>query len=548
MRVIALFRVSTEGQAERGSSLASQERRYDELAATNGWDTIDKFKGAESATQATADRRVLQQVLSRIREGGVDAIYVHEQSRLTRGDELDCAMLMRELREQNIKIIVNGLVRDPNSLEEAFMLDIQSAVDRNESRRIKERLMRGKREKARQGKKTTGPAPYGYRNPPPGDPKRGQLQIVPEEAAVVRRIFQMRAAGDRFPAIAAELKRLGVAPPRAGAWGKTTLNRMFQNPAYIGTVATNVWVEGRKKRSFVFRPDNPRATVVENAHEPIIDRAIWDAVHARPKAPTVKVPRMLTGLLYVNGARFGGDSDGPLRVYRGPRGVHGLPWLEARHTDAVVWDAFVSLAKGEEFIRQLMDRARDNREEVIVRNEIEFLEGNLVKAKRRLERLVDMRAGGEIDKATFLEKRRNEDDAIESMNKELAGYRARLLSCDGTQASRLAKVIQCIIGGNKKLTEGQRRQMLLSVVRRVDITAENIKCDFKRDANGRVLAGRTPRWEIREVRFQFELPPDSTEAARTQTGPTSGVYGASGAGGEERDLASSRPGQSDTTL
>jgi hypothetical protein len=455
---------------------------------------------------------------------------------------------LRELREQGIKIIINGLVRDPSSLDESFMLDIQSAVDRNESRRIKERLMRGKREKARQGKRTAGPAPYGYRSPPPGDPKRGQLQIVPEEAAVVRRIFQMRAAGERFPAIAAELKRLGVAPPRSGEWGKTTLNRMFQNPAYIGTAATNVWVEGKKRRSFVFDPRNPKAIIVENAHEPIIDRATWDAVQARPKAPTVKVPRMLTGLLYVNGVRFGGDSDGRHRVYRGPRGMHGLAWLETARTDQVVWDAFVSLATGEDFIRQLMEHAKDDREEVVVRNEIEFLEGNLAKAQRRLERLIDMRAEGEIDKATFLAKRRNEDEAIESMNKELAGYRSRLLSCDGTQAARLAKVVRCIIGGSTKLTEGQRRQMLLSAVRRVDIVAENVKCDFNRDANGRVLPGRTPRWEIRQVRFQFELPPDSTESDRTQTGPTSGVYGANVGQGDEGVLAGSRAGQSDTIL
>ena len=64
MRVVALFRVSTEKQANEGASLDSQQREYRELAARNGWITVEEFRGCESATQAASERRVLQQVLA----------------------------------------------------------------------------------------------------------------------------------------------------------------------------------------------------------------------------------------------------------------------------------------------------------------------------------------------------------------------------------------------------------------------------------------------------------------------------------------------------
>ena len=52
------------------------------------------------------------------------------QSRPPTQDELEVALLFRELKERRIKIIVNGLVRDLSSTDERFMVGIQSLVDR----------------------------------------------------------------------------------------------------------------------------------------------------------------------------------------------------------------------------------------------------------------------------------------------------------------------------------------------------------------------------------------------------------------------------------
>jgi DNA invertase Pin-like site-specific DNA recombinase len=512
MRVVALFRVSTEKQKTEGSSLESQERRYNELAAQNGWETIGPFRGHESATQAAKDRRVLQDVLHAIQKFRPDALYVHEQSRLTRGDELEVALLMRELKENHVKIIVNGVVRDLSSIDERFMVGIQSLVDRTESERIKERLRRGKREKARNGKKVGGPAPYGYMNPPPGDPKRGTLQIVDAEAVVVRRIFDMASKGTGSRAIAKSLSESAIRSPQGKQWGKTTVERVLKCPAYIGTAASGVWVDREKNRTFRFDPKNPNAIVKENAHEAIIDPDTWALVHGRAPMARSPKPRLLSGMLWVDGQKAESDSGHGTAWYRPPRGVHGCAWLPANEVDERVWGTFVSLATGEEFVASLLQHAMTPHEKAVVEQEIEFLTGEVRKQQRRLDSYQTMYADGDLTKDQFRCKRDEATNAIATHEKEVERLRAQLAAMDGSQAARIVKAVQVLLRGRKILTFDQQRQILRSLVRRVDVTAQRIKTAFQRDARGHVVKGTSaPNWAVAKVSLTLALLPNGGE-------------------------------------
>ncbi len=554
MRVIALFRVSTEKQANEGASLDAQQRTYRELAARNGWETVAEFRGCESATMAASDRHVLQSVLTCVRENNPDAIYVHEQSRLTRGDELDMALLMRELKERRIKIAVGPVIRDLSSIDERFMVGIQGLVDRAESERIKERLMRGRREKASRGLKTCGGAPYGYENPPPGQPGRGTLRVVPGEAVIVRRIFDAAARGDGVRKIGRMLKAQGVPAARGGEWCKTSLTKLLRNPAYIGVSACGVWSAPKSSRTFKFNLNAPGAIVVENAHEAIVAREVWDAVHGRVRVPRTHVPRLLSGLISVNGVAFGGDMSDGIAFYRGPKGVRGLAWLDAAATDDAVWSAFVSLATGPEFVAALMQRAQSPDRAELLHHEIDFAREQFGKLQRRRERLIDMRAEGEIEKAVFIMKSDEVNKAIETTQRQLAEYTARAAVGDATQAPRIVRAVQTLLAGRTKLTLDQKRSVLRSIVRRIDVEASKTGNPIRRDERGRVLAGRVAAWVIQSVSFGLTLPAsaDATEANVVDVGQsgnsdtTSGICAQPTATdlGEKADL---RRGQLGTT-
>lgn len=546
MRVVALFRVSTEKQAAEGASLDAQERLYREHAARSGWTTVAEFRGCESATQAASDRHVLQRVLACVREQSPDAIYVHEQSRLTRGDELEVAMLFRELKERRIKIVVNGVVRDLASIDERFMVGIQSLVDRAESERIKERMQRGRREKAKRGLKTGGPAPYGYENPLPGQPGRGTLRIVPHEAAVVRRIFDLAVRGKGDQAIALALNQTGTPSSRGGAWCKTAVRRVLQNPAYIGVSASGVWVAAKGSRNFRFDMRAPGAILIEDAHEAILDRATWDAVHNRPKLARAAVPRLLTEMLFVNGTPFGGDRSKGVAYYRGPRGATGLAWLDARATDDAVWDAFLSLATGPEFVAGLMAQAQNPRQQQMLDDEIEFAADQLAKLRRRRDRLVEMRADGEIDKPTYLAKSDEVNKAIQAAERSLAEYRAKAASLDTSHAPRIVRAVQVLLAGKTRLTTEQKRAVLRSIVRRVDVAAVRTATGLRRDERGRVRAGRAATWGVQSVTFRLALPPGAA-APRANVGQADGTVGADAAGARH-PAAQVRDGQLGTTF
>lgn len=508
MRVVAMFRVSTERQANEGASLDAQQRIFREMAAKLGWTTCAEFRGCESATQAATERRVLQEVMDALRLHAPDALYVHEQSRLTRGDELEVALLLRELRERRVKIIVGGVVRDMASIDERFMVGIQSLVDRAESERIKERVNRGKRERALQGRKNCGPTAFGYRNPSQGDPKRGTLQIVPEHAAIVRRVFDWAAEGVSPAGIARRLNASAVPSPKGKSWGETSIRRILDNPAYIGEHISGGWVAIKGSKTFRFDARRPGAIVVRDAHEPIVSREVWDRVNGRPRSPRTLAPHMLTGLLWVNQSRCSGNVSKQRPYYADYLRTPGVPWLRVDATDAAVWNAFTKLAGSPELVEQLIVKTKDPESQEDLEAEIERHSVLLKRQQERSARLVDMRADGEIDKATYLTKSAEARAIAEQSEKAIRDLQARLPDTGEPVAQRVVRAIQLLVAGQTKLDGRQMRAILRSVVRRIDAKAVRTDWPRPRGERGRFLIGRQAHWGLQELRFHLYLPDD----------------------------------------
>ena len=493
MRVVALYRVSTERQETEGASLDAQRRRYHELADRHGWITVAEFRGTESATQAARERHVLQQVLDRIRAGGVDALWTIEQSRLTRGDELEVALLMRELREREIAVWVDATRRDLTDPSDGLAFGIVSLVDRAEVQRFKERTRRGRREKARQGKHTGGAAPYGYRNPPPGDPLRGTLQPVEHEAAVVRRIFGWAAAGLGQRSIAARLNSESIPASRGGRWCKTAVVRILENPVYLGTSVSGAWTRGADAASFRFDPTNPRAIVVEGAHEALIDAETWGAAQAQRGGTSTGRPGMLTGLLWIDGRRVQIDRTRGESFYRPAKG--GGAWVRVAAVNDLVWSGFAELLTHPGAIAALLDRGVSR---VDLAAEIEAMERRRSKLVTRCARLVAMRADGEIDRETFAEQQGAAQSQIGSLERAIRQARQRMEAVRSGRAERAIDAAAQVL--RQPLSQAARRRVLRSLVHRVDATLGHT------GAQPRGVAGRyrsQPKWRVEDVFLQL---------------------------------------------
>ena len=133
---------------------------------------------------------------------------------------------------------------------------------------------------------------YGYKKDPD---KKGHLLIDEEAAAVVREVFALFSQGYGKTAIARllndrgvpnpteykRLKGLRYKQPKSGngtLWKYSAISDMLVNEIYIGNM-----VQGKYGSiSYKTKQNKPRPKsewyIVENTHEPIIDRALWDRV------------------------------------------------------------------------------------------------------------------------------------------------------------------------------------------------------------------------------------------------------------------------------
>ena len=169
---------------------------------------------------------------------------------------------------------------------------------------------------ARSGKYKTTFSSYGYDK---GSDEKCTPVIDPEAAAVVRRIFEMRASGMGYGSITKVLndehiliptdykyKKLGKEIGRKSVhlWTTHTIRCILQNPIYIGTLVQlrNTTVSYKNHRHI--DRDEEDWAVVENNHEPIISRELWDKVREiEASVSTGKMTKQgvtlpLTGLCY----------------------------------------------------------------------------------------------------------------------------------------------------------------------------------------------------------------------------------------------------------
>jgi site-specific DNA recombinase len=109
-----------------------------------------------------------------------------------------------------------------------FALTMFAAMAELEAATITERVMTGKAEKARQGGFNGSRAPYGYTY------DGAVFTVNPEQAAIVRKVFDLFNRGATLSAIALHLNDLGAPTANGGRWYASTIRYLLSNGFYAG--------------------------------------------------------------------------------------------------------------------------------------------------------------------------------------------------------------------------------------------------------------------------------------------------------------------------
>ena len=111
----------------------------------------------------------------------------------------------------------------------------------------------------------------------------GNLIIVPDEAKIVKKIFELYASGNGTRKIKRYLEDNGIKTVTGKlTWSTATLDRMLDNEKYVGhLLLQKTFVPNFLTGKQIKNDGYLDSYFVENDHEPIIEKDLWDKVRAR---------------------------------------------------------------------------------------------------------------------------------------------------------------------------------------------------------------------------------------------------------------------------
>ena len=272
-RVAAYCRVSTDSE-EQLTSYQNQMRVYMEMIAANKeWEFAGLYAD-EGISGTRADKRPeFQRMIRDCQNGKIDYIITKSVSRFAR-NTVECLEYVRSLKAQGIGIFFEEQNIDTLKNESELYLVIYAGFAQSESESISKHITWTYRKNFEDGKVSFQyKRLLGYRKGEDGKP-----EIVPEEAAIVERIYEMFLAGQPVKMIAQTLQAEKIEIPGKNlSFSKNMIMNILRNEKYCGDciLQKTVTVDCISKTRKANQGEAPMY-IVENNHPAIISREVFN--------------------------------------------------------------------------------------------------------------------------------------------------------------------------------------------------------------------------------------------------------------------------------
>ena len=293
--------------------LSKHEQMLDEWVARNLPDIGGKVPEANRYREVVSGETIesrpqVQELLRQIESPRHKAVLIVEPQRLSRGDLEDIGRMVKLFRYSNTIVITLQYTYDLRDERDRDMFE-RELKRGNEFLEYQKRIMNNGRLLSVQNGNYIGQSPpYGYAKIFIKEGKRScpTLEPIPEQAEVVRMIFEMYRDGAGAIRIADHLDALHIPAPKGGTWSREVISTMLGNVHYIGKVKWNARPTVKAVEDGEIKARRPRAEdylIFEGKQPAIIDQELWDAVQAiRGKIP--RVPKSSDGFNPLAGIMF----------------------------------------------------------------------------------------------------------------------------------------------------------------------------------------------------------------------------------------------------
>ena len=292
------YRLSQEDERQGESvSIDNQRTILRKYAEERGFEIHDEYID-DGISGTTFQRPEVQRLLDDAKTDVINTIIVKDLSRFGRnyievGQYVDYVFPAFGIRFIAIQDNVDTENRDSNAME---MMPIMNVFNEWHAANTSKKIRAVLKSNAREGKYHARKAPYGYVK---SDTEKKTPIVDEEAAAVVKRIFEMRASGLSPHKIADKLNedkipnpskysfdKYGIVGKRNhfNLWAFCAVNSILRNPTYLGHMAQQRWGSVSYKNHKRYKKDESEWIVVKNTHEPIITQELWDKVREVEKS------------------------------------------------------------------------------------------------------------------------------------------------------------------------------------------------------------------------------------------------------------------------
>ena len=439
-----------------GETLARHQAMLMEIAKRQGLNIVKIYKEIVSGDSISA-RPQMQMLLSDLAQNKYAGVLVVEVERLARGDTIDQGIVAQAFRQSETKIITPVKTYDPNNEIDEEYFEFSLFMSRREYKTIKRRLEAGRLATIKNGNHI-GIPPYGYKRSQPA-PKVHTLEIVPEEAEIVRLIYNLYLEGHGAKYISSQLNHMGITSAKGNQWAETTIRRILKNPVYCGKIC---WTY--KKQPFI----------CQGKHHPIIPEDIFSSVQEKIKNNPVAQVRTddefqnyYHGVLYCKicghqiKRRFSAKT-GETRVFCIQKQCqHKVVSSLIEEIDKAVMSAFRYR------IEKLSELSLSSPLKQAVRpDQRRPIETELEKAKKQQDKLYDLLEQGIYDANTFLERSKILGEKIKTLETAIAEIESQA-EPERLPVKELSVRLQYILNNFENAAPDEKNAMLKSVVRKI---------------------------------------------------------------------------------
>lgn len=435
-RAAVYIRYSSENQRD-GYSVEYQADECKKYIQEQGYNFIKSYVDEAVSGKSTNNRAAFFELLADVKAGHYDVVVVYKYSRFAR-NLLEATLYRQQIEKAGAKL-VSAMERINDSTPEGRMMrNIIMTMDEYYSDNLSTFVLSSMYTAAKNGKFLGGKYPYGYKVD-----ENNRFVADEKESEVVRRVFDLRAAGMAIPDIVRALHADGLRSRSGKRFTRSFLAKMLQNERYIGT--------------YKYEVTGYEPIYIPNAFDALVTSQQWDAVQEITKresrapyikARTTKRVYPLVGKMYCgqcgepfrgNGKRIknkSGEYTGEL-VYYTCRGqhVHNICDIGSVRKDIVepfifgkIKELILNEASIDEIAEIVYNSVKTNGENGA--GEIAKMKKEKAQAEKRLENLLDLYIDGKISKDIL-------DKKSEALQTGLDDITSRLQTKEFAEANKM---------------------------------------------------------------------------------------------------------------